>query len=66
MNAQISYDSTKQGYRLMVVKETEFVANTYTAKLTNITTGATQECGGWRNRVDAIDFVQRMYETQYV
>ena len=66
MSAQISYDSTKGNYRLSVVRETAFVANTYTAKLTNLTTGATQECGGWRNRVDAIDFVQRMYETQYV
>ena len=66
MNAQISYDSTKQGYRLLVIRETKFVANTYTAKLVNLTTGASQECGGWRNRVDAVDFVQRMYETQYV
>lgn len=66
MNAQISYERTNGNYRLSVVRETAFAANTYTAKLTNLTTGATQECGGWRNRVDAVDFVQRMYETQYV
>ena len=66
MNAQIIYERTNGNYRLSVIRETEFVANTYTAKLTNLTTGAAQECGGWRNRVDAVDFVQRMYETQYV
>jgi hypothetical protein len=64
MNAQISYESTKGNCKLQVIKATEFVTNTYTAKLTNLTTGATQECGGWRNRPDAIASVQRMYETQ--
>ena len=66
MNAKISYESTRGNYKLSVIRETEFVANTYTAKLTNLTTGATQECGGWRNRSDAVDFVQCMYKTQYV
>lgn len=66
MNVQISYERTNGNYRLSVVRATESVANTYTAKLTNLTTGATQECGGWRNRVDAVDYVQRMYAAKLI
>lgn len=66
MNAQISYESTRGGYKLAVIRETEFVTNVYTAKLTNLTTGATQECGGWHNRIDAVDYVQRMYAAKLI
>ncbi len=62
----ITYQSTKGAYRLEVIKRTEFAANVYTAKLTNTVTGATQTTDGWRNRPDAVDYVQRMYAAKLI
>jgi hypothetical protein len=66
MNATISYQSDKGAYRLEVIKRTEQAANIYTATLTNTVTGATQTVDGWRNRVDAVDYVQRMYAARLI
>lgn len=66
MRSEISYQSDKGAYRLQVVKRTEQAANVYTSVLTNTVTGATQTVDGWRNRPDAVDYVQRMYAARLI
>lgn len=66
MRSEVTYQSERTGYVLAVIKYTAGAVNTYTAMLTNTTTGATQQVPGWRNRPDAIDYVRRMYDAKLI
>lgn len=66
MRSKTSYQSAKGAYRLTVIVTHEGAANVYDSVLTNTVTGATQTVGGWRNRPDAVDYVQRMYAAKLI